>query len=70
MKNCSQFSPLKIVLNTLKLTKSLSASEFALFILMNLRDNNATEIKNKIKTFRNGFKIAKAEKENLQSIIL
>ena len=26
---------------------------------MNLRDNNATEIKNKIKTFRNGFKIAK-----------
>ena len=59
MKNCSQFSPLKIVLNTLKLTKSLSASEFALFILMNLRDNNATEIKNKIKTFRNGFKIAK-----------
>ena len=48
-----------IVLNTLKLTKSLSASEFALFILMNLRDNNATEIKNKIKTFRNGFKIAK-----------
>lgn len=59
MRNCSQFSPLKIVLDTLKLTKSLSASEFALFILMNLRDDNAAEIKKKIKTFRDGFKIAK-----------
>ena len=53
--NCDQFSPLKLIILTLKKLKYLTTSEFALFILMNLRDDNIIEITNKIKKFREIF---------------